>query len=417
MSHLRLKKRMDERLKAQLALRALYDTAGDAELTEDQKATEATLSETITRAQDDEVAALEEIERQAKLDEMYEKTGLGRASAGGEDATRDGDEDDQPTVDRKFREILRAVGLGEAAGVQRVDFGAGFDIQRDDVALVAGTATDGAELVETELSRTLVDYLQESIGAMRAGARIIPTTSGNPITIPTVVSHSTIAVEGETDTIARSAPQFGTVSLGAFKYAVLVQASRELLEDAAFPIVPFVIEQATEEIGRQAGTDFITGAGTTVPFGIDTATTNTATSAAVDTWTADELIDAFHGIVGRYRTSASWIFRDSTVQDIRKKKDSSGQYLWQPGLTAGVPDMLLGRPVVTDNAVAALGTGNASLIFGDLRRAYAIRTVNGLDIARSDDFAFDTDLVTWRFVARMDGNLIDERAVIIGSNA
>jgi len=417
MSHLRLKKRMDERLKAQLALRALYDEAGDAELSADQKNTEATLSETITRAQDDEVAALEEIERQAKLDEMYEQTGLGRASAGGENATRDKQDDDQPTVDRKFREILRSVGLGESAGVQRVDFGAGFDIQRDDVALVAGTATDGAELVETELDRTLVDYLQESIGAMRAGARIIPTTSGNPITIPTVVSHSTITVEGETDTIARSAPQFSTVSLGAFKYAVLVQASRELLEDAAFPIVPFVIEQATEEIGRQAGTDFITGAGTTVPFGIDTATTNTDTSAAIDTWTGDELIDVFHGIVGPYRMNAQWIMRDSTVQDIRKKKDSTGQYLWQPGLTAGVPDMLLGKPVVTDNAVAALGTGNASLIFGDMRRAYAIRTVNGLDIARSDDFAFDTDLVTWRFVARMDGNLIDERAVIIGSNA
>jgi len=418
MPHLRLKKRMDERLKAQLALRALYDEAGDAELTEDQKATETTLSETITRAQDDEIAALEEIERQAKLDELYEQTGLGRASAGGENATRDGGKTGgQPTVDRKFREILRSVGLGEAAGVQRVDFGAGFDIARDDVALVAGTATDGAELVETELDRTLVDYLQESIGAMRAGARIIPTTSGNPITIPTVVSHSTIAVEGETDTIARSAPQFSTVSLGAFKYAVLVQASRELLEDAAFPIVPFVIEQATEEIGRQAGTDFITGAGTTVPFGIDTATTNTATSAAVNTWTADELIDVFHGIAGPYRMGAQWIMRDSTVQDIRKKKNGSGDYLWQPGLTAGVPDMLLGKPVVTDNAVAALGTGNASLIFGDMRRAYAIRTVNGLDIARSDDFAFDTDLVTWRFVARMDGNLIDERAVIIGSNA
>jgi HK97 family phage major capsid protein len=108
---------------------------------------------------------------------------------------------------------------------------------------------------------------------------------------------------------------------------------------------------------------------------------------------------------------------DSTVQDFRKLKDGSGQYLWQPGMAAGVPDMLFGKRVVTDNDVQALGTGNESVIFGDLRRAYMVRVVGGMDVARSDDFAFDTDLVTWRFVARADGALVDENAVVIGSNA
>ena len=128
-------------------------------------------------------------------------------------------------------------------------------------------------------------------------------------------------------------------------------------------------------------------------------------------------MDIYHAIAGPYRANATWIMNDSTVLDIRQKKDSNGQYMWQPGLVAGASDQLLGKPVVTDNAVQTLATGNESIIFGDIRRAYTIRLVNGLDIARSDDFAFDADLSTWRFVARVDGALVDQNAVVIGSNA
>jgi hypothetical protein len=34
-----------------------------------------------------------------------------------------------------------------------------------------------------------------------------------------------------------------------------------------------------------------------------------------------------------------------------------------------------------------------------------VRTVGGIDVARSDDFAFDTGQVTLRFQIRVDGNL------------
>ena len=396
-THIALKRAFDARRRNQEALKGLYDEAEGRDLTADELAKEEAIVSELRELSDREIELVDLAEKESRAAEYFAAS----ASAGAQE--------ERKPERRHLGEVLRDVAEGR---VNR----ANVEL-RDDVALVAGTATDGAELVETELSRTLVDYLQERIGAMQANARVVSTSGGNPITIPTVTSHSTIALEGETDTIARSAPQFSTVSLGAFKYAVLVQASRELLEDSAFPFVPFVMEQAADEIGRIMGTAFITGAGTTEPQGIDLATTNTATSAAVDAWTADELIDVFHGIASPYRQNAVWILNDSTVQDIRKQKDGSGAYIWQPGMAAGVPDMLFGKRVVTDNAVQALGTGNESIIFGDIRRAYTIRMVGGLDVARSDDFAFDTDLVTWRFVARADGALVDENAVIIGSNA
>ena len=411
-SHLTLQRAFDARRKAQETLRSLYDEVGTEDMSSEQIATEETLAAEILRCQEEETEALKAVERQASLDNLYESSGISRA------LSLPGKVDESPEVVkyRQMREILRSVATGEAAGIQRIDFGGGHEIQRDDVALVAGTATDGAELIETELDRTLVDFLQESIGAMRAGARVITTTGGNPITIPTVTSHSTILLEGETDTIARSAPQFSTVTLNSYKYAVLIQLSRELLEDAAFPVVPFVIEQATEEIGRLVGTELITGSGSDAPQGIDLGTT-VVNAAAVDTWTTDELLTVYHGIASPYRQNATWIMNDSTVLDIRKKKNSTGDYIWSPGLTAGQPDMLLGKPVVTDDAVMELATGNETLIFGDLRRGYTVRLVNGLDVARSDDFAFDTDLSTWRFVLRADGVITDNAAFVVGEMA
>lgn len=398
-THSAIKRAFEARRTNQEALQALYNEAEGRDLTADEAQKEEAILAELRDLSDKEIELVELADRESRAAEFF------AAHAASSVDSKPAEEER-----RSLANVLMDVAEHRTSGPVKVEF-------RDDVALVAGTATDGAELVETELSRDLVDYLQESIGAMQANARVVRTSGGNPITIPTVTSHSTIALEGETDTIARSAPQFSTVSLGAFKYAVLVQASRELLEDSAFPFVPFVMEQAAEEIARIMGTAFITGAGTTEPQGIDLATTNTATSAAVAAWTADELVDVYHGIASPYRQNAVWILNDSTVQAIRKLKDSTGQYLWQPGMAAGVPDMLFGKRVVTDNAVQALGTGNESVIFGDIRRAYTIRMVNGLDVARSDDFAFDTDLVTWRFVARADGALVDENAVIIGSNA
>jgi HK97 family phage major capsid protein len=396
-THDAIKRAFDARRRNQDELQGLYVAAEGRDLDADESAKEAAIVSELRDLSDREMELVELAEKEARSAEYFSNSAAAGIS------------NEAPASNRRhLGDVLRGIANGEERQ-QRIEL-------RDDVALTAGTATDGAEMLQTDLDKNLVDYLQESIGAMQAGARVILTSGGNPITIPTVATHSTVLLEGETDAIARSAPQFSSVALGAYKYAVLVQASRELLEDAAFPFVPFIIEQATDELARLVGTELITGSGSGAPEGIDLGTTG-STSSAVDAWTADELIDVFHAIASPYRQNATWIMNDSTVQTLRKLKDSTGQYLWQPGMIAGAADMLYGKPVVTDNAVMALGTGNESLIFGDIKRGYTVRVVGGLDVARSDDFAFDTDLATWRFVARVDGAIVDQAAFVVGHNA
>ena len=66
-----------------------------------------------------------------------------------------------------------------------------------------------------------------------------------------------------------------------------------------------------------------------------------------------------------YRANAAFITADSTLAFIRKLKDGSGQYLWQPALTAGEPDRLMGYPVYTSAYVPAIAAGQPVMAFGD----------------------------------------------------
>jgi len=70
--------------------------------------------------------------------------------------------------------------------------------------------------------------------------------------------------------------------------------------------------------------------------------------------------------------------RDATLANARKLKDTTGQYLWQPSLVVGAPDMFLGKPIVTDPNVAAVALSAKSVLFGDFSQFF-VRLAGGVD--------------------------------------
>ncbi len=63
--------------------------------------------------------------------------------------------------------------------------------------------------------------------------------------------------------------------------------------------------------------------------------------------------------------NAVFIMNDATVKLIRKLKDNTGQYLWQPALTAGTPDTILNRPVYMSSFAPLAEGGALAIAFGD----------------------------------------------------
>jgi HK97 family phage major capsid protein len=279
------------------------------------------------------------------------------------------------------------------------------------------TAAAGANTVPISFYNQLIEHMIEVSGVLMANPTLLRTASGEQIQIPKTTAHSTPsgAPIAEAAALASGDPTFGQVPLDAYKYGILLQVSHELLNDTGVDLAGYLARQAGRAIGNWFGTHLVTGTGTSQPNGVVTAATVGVTGGAgvVGAFTADNLIDLFYSVIAPYRNSSScaWMMKDSSVAGLRKIKDSTNQYIWQPGLTADAPDTVLGKRLYTDPNVAATALSAKSVVFGDFS-TYFVRMVETLRFERSDDYAFNTDLVSYRAVLRGDGDQIDTSGAI-----
>jgi HK97 family phage major capsid protein len=252
--------------------------------------------------------------------------------------------------------------------------------------------------------------LARHVGPMLETSTILNTAGGENLQIPSLSAYSTGTVTSEAGIIGESDPTFNAFkTLGAYKYSFLTQISREMVEDAGVDILGFLAQQTGNALGYAVNGALTTGTGTTQPTGIVTAagsgiTGGTAVSGA---FTADNLIDLVYSVdtAGRTLPGTGWQMNAQAIAAVRKLKDSAGQYLFSPSLSADARDLLLGYPIFENPAMAAPATSAKSVIFGHLP-SYFARTVGGLRLDRSDDYAFQNDLITFRATMRVDGNLI-----------
>lgn len=275
--------------------------------------------------------------------------------------------------------------------------------------LTVGTTTAGGHTVPTSFVRSLYEHMVETSAIRQTNVTVFTTAGGENLEVPKTTSHGTAAIVGEGTGLAEADPAFGQVTLGSWKYGQLLQVSNELLQDTGVNILDYLARDMGRALGEASGSDFIVGTGTNQPNGLFTATLAQVGTTVQGTDTvieADNVISLFYSVIEPYARNGYWLFERATEGAIRKLKDGNNQYLWQPGLQAGSPNLLLGRPIVSETHVASIGSANASVGFGDVS-AYAIRDAGSIRIERSDDYAFNTDLVTWRAILRTDGDLID----------
>lgn len=101
---------------------------------------------------------------------------------------------------------------------------------------------------------------------------------------------------------------------------------------------------------------------------------------------------------------------DSTLAVIRKLKDGTGTYLWQPALTAGEPDRLLGYPVYTSQYIPAIAAGQPVIAFGDMSY-YNIGDRGSRSFAALHELYAGVGQVAFVAKERVDGKLTLPEAV------
>lgn len=278
-------------------------------------------------------------------------------------------------------------------------------------ALQEGTDSEGGYLVPDEYERTLVEALEEE-NVFRQLAKVIRTSSGDR-KIPVVATKGTASWIDEEGAYTESDDSFGQVSIGAYKVGTMIKVSEELLNDSVFDLESYIAKEFARRIGAKEEEAFFTGDGSGKPLGVLAATggAETGVTAASSTAiTADELMDLFYSLKSPYRKKSVWVLNDSTIKAVRKLKDSTGQYLWQPSLTAGTPDTLLGRPVKTSAYMPVIAAGAKTIAFGDFSY-YWIADRQGRSFKRLNELYAANGQVGFLGSQRVDGKLVLSEAV------
>jgi HK97 family phage major capsid protein len=258
------------------------------------------------------------------------------------------------------------------------------------------------------------DEAMKQTGGMLEACRNYPTDSGNPLLWPMVDDTANAAViVGEGAAFTGLNPVVTHLTLGAFKYGSLVQATLEQLEDSAFDIESWLRDEFVTRFARGVNADLTHGSGSGAPQGIVGAVSagQTTASGQVSSLLYDDLVDLVHSVDPAYRRSKScrFQFHDDTIRSIRLIKDSFGHPIFQTDPTSDLPDRILGFEFTVNQDLSTLAvTSPVSArtvgLFGDMSK-YVIRKVNGLFVQKLVERYAELGLVGFLGWARYDGNL------------
>lgn len=254
-------------------------------------------------------------------------------------------------------------------------------------------------------------------GGMRETATILRTATGNALPYPTTNDTGQVGeLLAENTAAAEQVVATAAIVFNAFKYSSkMIKVSVELLEDTAFDLSAILGSMAGERIARILNTHFTTGTGSGQPNGIVTATAvgfqlgTGNTLGFTVAGSSDGLYQVVHSVDRAYRQAGpnvGWLMHDNTLLKIRLIRDTTNQYIWQPSLSVGESDRLLGYPVTVNNDVAQFAANAEVAIFGALGK-YIIRDVAGLRLRRLVERFAELDQECFIAFSRHDGDLLD----------
>lgn len=385
-------------------LRAIVDAAADRDLTDDEATAYERLEQELAVARrTDQIR-----NRQGAYDTPVpaDLAAVVHAGHGG----KDGNED----LNKAFNAYLRT-------GQPNQDLTGLRNAQE------TGTDSEGGFLVSPQFRQKLVE-VRKDFGGLAAEVESFSTERGGSLEYPSLDDTANEgAITAEEATFADGDDLvFGTINLGAFKYTstgagsgLPLRISVELAQDSEFDLAGLVARALGTRIARKQARDWVTGGGTTLPFGIAHAgLTPDHTLGGIDTWTYADLLAIEEALDSAYETNARWAFSKSVWSAIRQIEDSANRPLILD-FTETIGDrpqkMLLGYPITIDQAFPT-GASAKLAVLGDLRESYVIRRVSNLAIV-VDPFTRAVNgqiqYVAWE---RADGNIQNRKAYSLAAN-
>jgi HK97 family phage major capsid protein len=192
------------------------------------------------------------------------------------------------------------------------------------------------------------------------------------------------------------------------------EVSVQSIEDAAFDLLGELREEVAEQMAVKEGIEGVLGQGNSknqmegflVASGVGESVSGDANKI-----TSDGMIDCYHGLKTVYARNGVWALNRLTLRDIRKLKDSTGQYLWVPGIATASPNTILGQPYVELPDMPNVGAGNYPVAFGNFKKAYLVVDRVGLGFMIDYITGADNGMVVYRARKRVGGGVKQAEAI------
>lgn len=274
--------------------------------------------------------------------------------------------------------------------------------------LNTGVSAEGGYTVpQTYLTSVINKLLDRSV--MRGISNVISTSSTT--NIPLGDARPTFALIAENGAYGETNPTFSQVVLGAYKLGGTIKASDELIQDSFIDIQSYLTNLIVEGIADAEEGYFTTGTGSSQPTGILTGGTLGKTTISATAVTLDEIFDLKYSVKAPYRVGAYLVMNSVTELAIRKLKDTTGQYLWQPSLQVGMPNTFDGTPIIINEKMPSVGTtANKFMAYGDFKY-FTIGDRGSIEIKRLDELYAGTGQVGWRTSKRFDSKVVQTEAI------
>lgn len=275
-------------------------------------------------------------------------------------------------------------------------------------SLIVGNAPKGGFFVPTTVEKTIRAIL-ENENVMRRLCNV--QSSNSDVEYPFEEDYGQAYWAGEEEEATESDIEFSKGMIQSHKLMTLIKVSDEMLSDSSYPIESHIGKAFGRRYARKEEPSFIKGDGSGKPRGFILDSAVGVTTGSTTAITADELIDLYHSLPRYHRSGAVWLMSDLTAKLIRKLKNATtGDYMWQPGLKAGQPDMLLGKVVEIsddmDEATAAL----KPIAFGDFKE-YTIMDRMNATLQRLIEKYATSGQVGFLGKKRVDGKLMRKSAI------
>lgn len=297
--------------------------------------------------------------------------------------------------------------------------------QLEGKAMSVGSGVDGGVAVPEELDRQ-IEKLARDFSPMRSVSRVITVGTSNYKKLVNTRGASSGWVGETASRPETNTPQWVEFAPSRGEIYANPQVTQQSLDDIFFDVEAELVAQITEEFTVAEGSAFTTGDGTNKPKGFlsyTTAATSDASRAygtiehvptgVAGNWPAsnpaDVLIDLIAKMKRAYRMGSNWMMSKSLMFEIMKFKDTTGQYLWQPSLQAGMPINLLGFPVLENEDMPAKAANALAVAFGNFQRGYLIEDRMGMRMLR--DPYTNKPFVGFYTTKRVGGGVINSQAI------